>query len=192
MVNSIRKGAAFERRISVTLSLWASKGRREDLYWRTASSGGRATLYSRKTRDKHMQRSDQGDITITHPDGQFLMDLFQVECKNYRCLELDKLALGNKGLSDRIWNPYKDESNGRVPMVIAGANRCEPLLLTTRSGAYLIENCSVVGIRPTALFPRHGMYVYLFKDFLQKVAPDDLRRVSQYVERYRRRNKTSR
>lgn len=42
------KGGPFERLLATALSLWWSKGKRDDLAWRTAGSGARATVRGRK------------------------------------------------------------------------------------------------------------------------------------------------
>jgi len=38
------KGASFERDICRRLSLWVSAGKQEDVFWRSAMSGGRSTV----------------------------------------------------------------------------------------------------------------------------------------------------
>lgn len=42
------KGPSYEREVAKQLSLWWTKGDRDDLCWRTANSGGRATVRGRK------------------------------------------------------------------------------------------------------------------------------------------------
>jgi hypothetical protein len=74
-----RKGGAFERLIANMLSLWWSDGKRDDIFYRTASSGGRATQRSKRGKSTHGQ---YGDIQAADPIGQPLMDLCVVECKD--------------------------------------------------------------------------------------------------------------
>jgi hypothetical protein len=60
------------------LSLWWTKGQRDDLYWRTAGSGAMA-----KTRSKtHLKTYGQyGDIQATDPQGEPLLKLMSLELK---------------------------------------------------------------------------------------------------------------
>lgn len=77
MPNSKNKGNAFEREICSALSNWWVPGR-NDIFWRTASSGGRATQRAKRgTKTKN----HDGDITATDPIGQPLLDVVTLEVK---------------------------------------------------------------------------------------------------------------
>jgi hypothetical protein len=56
------KGSDFEREISKLLSLWWTKQTRDDVFWRTASSGARATQRSKKGQTTAQQYGDIGAI----------------------------------------------------------------------------------------------------------------------------------
>jgi hypothetical protein len=43
-----QKGSQFERDVCRELSLWVSHGKQEDVYWRSAMSGGRSTVAALK------------------------------------------------------------------------------------------------------------------------------------------------
>jgi len=77
MKNLSQKGSTFEREFCRTLSLWASSGSDQDIFWRTVGSGGRAT---RKQLSVHL-----GDVSC-FPEkttlGQWFLDFFVVELKN--------------------------------------------------------------------------------------------------------------
>lgn len=73
------KGAVLEREICRKLGLWWTGGKRDDIFWRTAGSGARAT--NRKRTDKNTF-GQYGDIQATDPIGQPLLDLFSIEVKN--------------------------------------------------------------------------------------------------------------
>jgi hypothetical protein len=73
------KGGAFERLICKKLSLWWTGGNRDDVFARTASSGGRATQRSKKGKHTFGQ---YGDIQAADPIGQPLIDLCVIECKD--------------------------------------------------------------------------------------------------------------
>lgn len=72
------KGADFERDISRTLSLWWSHGERDDIFWRTSMSGGRATVRSKAGKSTAYQA---GDITATDPIGAPLIKATVIELK---------------------------------------------------------------------------------------------------------------
>jgi hypothetical protein len=73
-----RKGGTFEREMCVALSKWWSNGKRDDIFWRSASSGGRAT--QRKSKGKTTANSS-GDICALDPIGKPLLDLVSIELK---------------------------------------------------------------------------------------------------------------
>ena len=72
------KGSQFERDLCRRLSEWWTAGARDDVFWRTAGSGGRATV--RRKRGK-MTAGAAGDIMATDPLGVDLMQLVTIECK---------------------------------------------------------------------------------------------------------------
>jgi len=76
--NSSNKGSAFERLICKQLSLWWTDGDRDDVFWRTSNSGGRATIRGRQSKETFGQ---YGDIQATDPIGQPLMNACAIECK---------------------------------------------------------------------------------------------------------------
>jgi hypothetical protein len=74
-----RKGSGFERDISRMLSRWWTHGKREDVFWRSAGSGSRATSRGKRglaTKNSH------GDIAATDMDGLPLLDLAVMSLKN--------------------------------------------------------------------------------------------------------------
>jgi len=72
------KGSGFEREIAKELGLWWTDGERDDIFWRTAMSGGRATV-RRKKRVK--TENSAGDLCYLDPIGKPLIDLLLIEIK---------------------------------------------------------------------------------------------------------------
>lgn len=72
------KGGAFEREIAVKLSLWYSEGERDDIFYRSHSSGARFTSRKKRNKDTAYQ---SGDITCSDPAGKILIDNWSIECK---------------------------------------------------------------------------------------------------------------
>jgi hypothetical protein len=73
-----KKGGAFERETCGLLSLWWSHGKHDDLFWRTAGSGGRATV--RMKRGKRTL-GHAGDICATSKSGKRLLRVVTLELK---------------------------------------------------------------------------------------------------------------
>jgi hypothetical protein len=121
------KGSSFEREICKKLSLWVSEGRRDDLFWRSAMSGGRATVRSKVGKATINQL---GDITAIDPLGFPLTDKFVIECKNYANLEWSSFIYG-KGFVWKTWEILFKLSldNNKRPFLILKQNMQKPLVL---------------------------------------------------------------
>lgn len=72
------KGAGFERHIAKVLGRWWTNGERDDIFWRTSQSGGRATIRKRKGKST---KNQDGDLCATDPIGQPLIDKTTIELK---------------------------------------------------------------------------------------------------------------
>jgi hypothetical protein len=138
--HSKQKGAENERKLCVSLSLWVSGGERQDLFWRSAMSGGRATV-SMKNPSKAKLYSQAGDISAIDPAGAPLIDLFFVECKHLQSLELERMIWQKEGKAPEIWDlPYTEAKKyGKEPLVLARQDRQKTLVLTTARGGNLLR-----------------------------------------------------
>lgn len=129
------KGAEFERQICTQLSRWVSAGRSDSCFWRSAMSGGRATVRHKvgKSVDGH-----GGDITATNsaPASAFL-SVFAVECKHVKTLNLHAALLEGKGELAAYWMQAATDATraGKQPFLIAKQNRCQTLALLRESVA---------------------------------------------------------
>lgn len=72
------KGSSFERIICKQLSMWWSNGTRDDIFWRSSNSGGRATMRGKKGKSTF---GHCGDIAATDPIGQSLLNKVTIELK---------------------------------------------------------------------------------------------------------------
>lgn len=132
-----QKGAEFERNICKKLSLWVSHGKREDLFWRSAMSGGRATVGRKKGKD-HAKHA--GDISATHPDGHALIDRFYVETKFYADLNFSAWMLKNEGPMAGFWATALEQ---------AAAHKLEAMMIVkqNRSEVFMIVPCKQILVR---------------------------------------------
>ena len=121
------KGTAWEREVCKRLSLWVSHGKDPDLFWRSAISGGRATVLLTKGRSI----KPAGDICSVDPNGHKLTDRYFIECKHERDLELHRFLL-HQGKLWRYWEKAVEQAvlHKRTPMVVAKQDRYGALLLT--------------------------------------------------------------
>lgn len=131
-VNGKQKGAGFEREICVALSKWITNGEKIDCLWRSAMSGGRATI-------KRGEVRQAGDITAVSPEGHALTDRFFIECKSYKNLSLDAL-IKEKGTLVDFWNVATREakSHNKLPLLIFKQNRWPVIVCTSSVGASVL------------------------------------------------------
>jgi hypothetical protein len=120
------KGTAFERKVCKDLSLWVSHGSDPDLFWRSAISGGRATVLLKGGRSI----KPAGDICAVDPAGHKLTDRYFIECKHDRNLELSRF-LCHTGKLWKFWEKAVQQAvdHRRSPMLIARQNNFPILLL---------------------------------------------------------------
>lgn len=162
MVNSKAKGSGFERLICHKLSLWISYGKHDDLFWRSSLSGGRATVMFKKGGEN---RTQCGDITAIHPDGNPLTDRYLISCKFYRDLKVEGTVLGNKGGLRAFWIECVAEAkrHGKIPILIAKQNNTAPFICLNNTG---VEAFKVKG-KYIALLPVvGGMSLFWLETFL--------------------------
>ena len=76
--NPKTKSSKCERDICKQLSLWWTGHKRDDVFWRTTTSGARATIRSKRGRGT---KNQYGDVQATDPIGQPLIDLCTIEIK---------------------------------------------------------------------------------------------------------------
>lgn len=180
-VRSVLKGGGFERKQATRLSLWASGGTRQDVYWRSSLSGGRATVGARG--HGLSMEAHAGDLVCTHACGYFLTQLFRIECKAYQALYLDRMVWGHAGVMHIIWEPTADacRDTTREPLVIAREDYQREIVMTTELGMSWLQEGATSPIRVTAVFPQWGAYVTTFREVLTAVSPEKLRRFSETV-----------
>lgn len=154
------KGSSFEREICKRLSLWISHGDSVDLYWRSAMSGGRATVAKGAVRQA-------GDITAVAPEGHCLTNAFYLELKHLKKITLDSFLTG-KGELINIWNKTVLEAvkYDRIPVLIFRQNRWPTVWCTTYKGVQKLQAHKVVCIKSVST----GMQIMKFDD-LMKLLP---------------------
>lgn len=97
------KGSSFERLICKELSLWWSGGTRDDIFWRSSNSGGRATVRGRQGKGTF---GHCGDVAAVDPIGLPLLKTVTLELK--------------RGYSKCSVADLLDEGKGRKPTEFEG------------------------------------------------------------------------
>jgi hypothetical protein len=178
--NPKAKGSAYERRVCKRLSLWVSGMKRTDVFWRSASSGGRFTQLHRPKmapRTKSGRRRETlrglnddahaGDITLTHESGAAFIRSFVVECKHMKesGLRMLNLLFGRKSGVGVIWAKLLTECmGGRMPFLAIRQN-CQPeIVVLSQEGYKLLRHGGKLPV--TGRFPQKGMVVVLLRDVL--------------------------
>lgn len=151
-----QKGGEFERKICVELSKWITGGKQQDVFWRSAMSGGRATVKQGLVRQA-------GDITAVAPEGHSLTNAFYLELKHLKKITLDSLLTG-KGELITIWNKTLLESAkyDRIPVLIFRQNRWPICFCTTYRGIQKLQAHGSVCIKS----PATGMHIIKFDDLI--------------------------
>lgn len=157
------KGAEFERSVCKRLSLWVTDGERTDVFWRSAMSGGRATVARNK--GEHVRQS--GDITAVASEGHALTDKLYFELKFYKDLELTSFFVKHSGILVRFWNKTINEADRyeKTPILIAKQNRLPALFLTTSE--WFIHIKSPAEVVATVPFASNFCMVYVLDDILK-------------------------
>jgi len=94
------KGSQFERDLCTWLSCWWTHNQRDDVFWRSTISGGRATARTRRGKNTYGQ---YGDVQAVDPVGESLLKVVTIEAKcGYRGAAFSDL-LDATGKMRSIW-----------------------------------------------------------------------------------------
>lgn len=191
-----RKGGAWERKISKTLSNWWSGRTDDSIFWRTASSGGLATIRSKKNKKTFGQ---YGDIQAINPIGQPLIDLCVVECKcgysSHNIHEMLDCCLSN---SSGKYNEFfkqvsRDAHKAEAPFWLLFSQRirkrtvvfmpkdfislCDEVRNTRKGGEQSLLDCCLPNVQITAQIygrDKDTIVGITLEDFLINISPDDI------------------
>lgn len=131
---SSQKGGAFEREISKVLSWWLTKGERDDVFWRSAGSGAKATVTGKVTQ--------AGDLCAVDSLGEPFLSMFIVECKRRRDFGMKGLFYGRDRSPVVIaWMKLLDEcwKFDRLPFMVVREDAAPTMLLLDEDGVDLLQ-----------------------------------------------------
>jgi hypothetical protein len=182
------KGQNFEREICTRLSRWWTDGRRDDVFWRSAGSGARATTRSKRGRQTANQH---GDVTAVDSIGAPLIDLFTIEIKrgysDSTCQDLLDRREGAAELYYERWiiNAMRDcQLAGAAGwLLIVRRDRHEPLIwmeVVTRSlfdqfrTDLRVQPCCTMTIRLRKPKVQVTIFGMTLENFLMNVKPQTM------------------
>lgn len=183
---SSRKGAAWEREFSKILSRWWSKGERDDIFWRTSGSGGRATRRRQNGLDTVYQ---SGDITFTDPSGKPFCQLFHVELKkgygNWDLLDIIDSRQKHTQI-EKFWRQtVRDCPKGRIPVLVFCRQHRKPCIAFELSTMVRINRHSDKPFSKSYIIARfgivRGIYIMKLDNFLKHVTPDNIRYMADAI-----------
>jgi len=159
------KGSTFEREVCKRLSLWVSSGEREDVFWRSAMSGGRSTV-AMKNRGV-LQHAGAGDVSAIAALGERLLDYAIVECKAYANLDVLSGILKDTGKLRKFWEVLLTQAvkYDREPLMIARQNQF-PTFMMMRPPA--LKAFGLDYGYCVAVFPRWDCVLIFFDAFLRE------------------------
>lgn len=161
-----QKGASFEREVCVALSEWLSGGLQQDIFWRSAMSGGRATVAYKKGVSLGAQA---GDISCIKSIGMHFISQFAPECKFYADLDYKGLLTG-KGKLLAFWAEINQQASryGKLPFLIARQNRMPTFVCLNRAG---MTKLGLHTARCVLISPPHDLYLIEAGKFFKKCKP---------------------
>lgn len=187
MKNPSRKGSAFERAVCRRLSEWWTDGKRDDIFWRTTTSGARATSRAVKGRSTYGQ---YGDIQATDPMGEPLLKLicFELKC-GYPLVSVgDLLDTVNGG---KVWNEWikkaKTSAEGAKSlywMIVFKKGRRQPMVIYPkglhddfgRGAENVLRSCGWFRC-PGVVEAASDLIVTPLEDVLAGVSPGDVYKI---------------
>lgn len=117
-----------EREVCRFMSLWITNGELQDCFWRSAMSGGRATVA--KGKGIHIRQA--GDLTAVAEEGNAFCRQWYCEIKHVKHLALDSFFVKQTGPLHKFWKTAVKEAKHykRDPMLIVRQNRWPILVIT--------------------------------------------------------------
>lgn len=176
------KGSSFEREICKDLSLWWTDGERDDVFWRTAGSGGRAT---NRARTGKTTAGAEGDLTATDPIGASLLAVCCFELKRgyNKTNPLDVIERKDNSkpcLLEDFWKQAStsaEQSGALYPVVILKRDQKRTSIMFSRR--MLMDIADYLGPdrtpKITVRINNETVFIMRFEDWLNYMSPHGIR-----------------
>ena len=180
-INSKAKGSSFERKLCKELSLWWTHGEREDVFWRSAGSGARAT---NAHRSGGSIANAEGDIVYSDAIGKPFTDFFCIELKTgYGDWSVMDLLESNQKVTqfEKFWEQVSESALHckAFPLLIYRKDRKNTIIaIEFEALEHLYSNeeafQSLVDVPRVDLnipYRLGRIYLYKLEDFLEAIKP---------------------
>lgn len=194
------KGSPFERLICKELSLWWTSNLRDDVFWRSSNSGGRAKGRGRKGKKTF---GSHGDIAAVDPIGSSLIDFLTIEVKRgYSKFTIADLLDRSERSAQQQWEVWyqqviesMEQSGSYSWMIISRRDKRESIVFFTyhllellrEEGAFrkrpsqlLLFNTSIRLVGSVSKVPERIVGT-LFSDWMSGVSPTHIRSLVRKV-----------
>ena len=171
-----QKGNAFERECCKVLSFWWSGGKRDDVFYRTQSSGGRATQRAKKgkTCSNH-----NGDVAATDDEGLPFTRFVTVEIKrgysgHSPYDHVDSAAMSHPSKFEEWCDQAKsDHQKAKTKgwLLITKRDRKRIMVFMPDKIAMHLD----LGIQYDVKFPSLGVIGIDFETFFRRISPKNFR-----------------
>lgn len=154
------KGGNFEREVCAKISKWWTEGERDDIFYRSAGSGGRFTARKKSGKDTI---NGAGDVIISDPLGKPLMDKWSIECKtgyatkrDGEIIRWDVIDFLDSKQSNPVLQKMWDQCQRDADL-----SHREPILIFRRNG-----RTPCLMIRHQYYWQLHGVFGGFYGDFI--------------------------
>jgi len=166
------KGGGFEIQICRRLSLWITGAEKPEIFWRSASSGAKATV----DRKKKVSTKMNGDIMAIDPRGEWLTKHFFIECKFYKDIRFEDLVK-KKGQLYEFWKKclLESEEANLKPLLIFKRNMSRTYILFDDI-ILKIENHTGT-ILPRTIFideNKNSLYLFDFESLIKNIPAESV------------------
>jgi hypothetical protein len=188
------KGSNFEREVAKQLSLWWTGGSRDDIFWRSCISGGRAT--QRKKFGKATYGS-YGDIAAVDPIGEPLLRMWTIELKRGQghgqvMALIERKSKVQRPFEKALCQAYRSsrDAKSRGWMLICRRDYCDPMVYIeletlVKKPQSWVPVCSRLFRSPSVRFSllvtdgdggrqRMRFVALRLQDFLRRVQPEQV------------------
>jgi hypothetical protein len=184
------KGNSYERLLAKRLSLFWTGGDRDDIFWRSDSSGGRSTSRSKKGKTT---ANSAGDIGLLDPVGKPLLDAFCIEVKRgYNKFSIHDILDKPKRKTKQEWEKWieqairsQKQAKSLYWMIIAKRDKRDSIIVLPDLAVIALfdASCNLMRVSPCLKLDfflgneQTWITAMLLEEFLERVKPDDIRRM---------------
>lgn len=170
--SSKNKGNTFEREVSKSLSLWVSEGEDPHVFWRSASSGAKATVNAKFKGIKDFGQC--GDIASVSSRGSKFIRMYFIELKFYKNLHMESFIYGKpeKNSILEFWKKTQVQAleYDKIPLMIVKQNNQKIMMLTDYIGMSKMRDWWGSPDFYVQI-PNYALYIFEFDWLLKKCTP---------------------